>query len=67
MWILPPIPIIATQFEMRVATLGLTKAKYVASVDLRRWCAQNRKRVYLPEWLLEAWEMRVELFLDRVT
>jgi len=64
--ILPHTPILATQFDMQVAKLGLTKAEYVASVDLKHWCAQNRNRVYVPEWLLEAWEMRVELIFDRV-
>ena len=23
--------------------------------ELKRWCEHNRNRVYVPEWLLEAW------------
>jgi hypothetical protein len=58
--VLPHIPSIATEFEMQVERLGLTKAEYVSSAELRRWCARNRNRVYVPEWLLEAWGMPVE-------
>jgi hypothetical protein len=45
---------------MQVKRLGLTKPEYFASDELRRWCEHNRNRVYVPEWLLEAWGMRVE-------
>jgi hypothetical protein len=34
--------------------------------ELRRWCARNRNRVYVPEWLLEAWGMQVELIFKGV-
>jgi hypothetical protein len=53
-------PSVPTEFEMQVKRLGLTKSEYMASDELRRWCQRNRNRVYVPEWLLEAWGMRVE-------
>jgi hypothetical protein len=64
--ILPHTPSIATEFEMQVQRLGLTKAEYVGSNELKLWCARNRNRVYVPEWLLEAWGMQVELIFKGV-
>jgi hypothetical protein len=51
---------------MQVQRLGLTKAEYVGSNELKLWCAHNRNRVYVPEWLLEAWGMQVELIFKGV-
>ena len=45
---------------MKVKRLGLTKAQYVASAQLRHWCKCNRNRCYIPEWLLEEWGMKVD-------
>ena len=45
---------------MQVKRLGLTKPEYIAWDELRRWCEHNRNRVYVPEWLLEAWGMQAE-------
>lgn len=56
-----PCPNIATQFEIRVRHLHLAPTMYVNSVELRRWCEQNKNRCYIPEWLLEAWGMSVEI------
>ena len=56
----PPIPVFPTEFELQVRRLGLNKREYVTSTALRLWCQRNRNRVYVPEWLLEAWEMPVE-------
>ena len=53
-------PAIATDFEAEVSQLGLTPETYASSVQLRRWCEQNRKRCYIPEWLLERWEISVD-------
>ena len=50
---------IATDFETQAAQLGLTPENYASSVQLRRWCEQNRNRCYIPEWLLEAWKISV--------
>jgi hypothetical protein len=57
---LKPVHVVLTEFESEVARLGLEKSDYVASVALRRWCRDNRNRVYVPEWLLGEWDMRVE-------
>lgn len=54
------IPVLVTEFEMQVERLGLTKAQYVDSVQLRLWCELNRNRAYVPEWLLGAWGMTVD-------
>ena len=67
-WGKPPQPLRAllTEFEMQVKRLGLTKEEYAASAVLRHWCEHNRNRCYVPEWLLEAWEMEVEGFFSGV-
>jgi hypothetical protein len=54
------IPSLPTEFELQVRRLGLTKRGYVTSATLKLWCQRNRNRVYVPEWLLEAWAMPVE-------
>jgi len=61
-----PLPVLLTEFEVQVERLGLSKAQYVASVELKRWCAHNRNRYYVPEWLLEEWEMTVEWIFSGV-
>ena len=58
---LQPLPALLTQFEVEVARLGLTRSEYSTSLALKRWCAHNRNRVYVPEWLLDEWEMYVEI------
>ena len=55
-----PIPAIPTQFELQVKQLGLTKRTYATSARLRTWCEDNKNRYYIPEWLLEEWEMTVD-------
>ena len=57
---LQPANVVLTEFEAQAARLGLTKADYVASAELKRWCDRNRNRVYIPEWLLAEWQMQVE-------
>lgn len=47
---------------MQVERLGLSKAHYATSPELKRWCDRNRSRVYVPEWLLEEWGMTVDSF-----
>ena len=61
-WGKPPLPVLAlpTEFEKQVKQLGLTRAEYTGSAELKRWCERNRNRVYIPEWLLEEWEIEVE-------
>jgi hypothetical protein len=57
------IPSLVTEFESEVARLGLQRRDYAASVPLKRWCYRNRNRVYVPEWLLDEWGMKVDLIL----
>jgi hypothetical protein len=52
--------VLATEFEMQVRQLRLTPEFYVYSAELRCWCEQNRNRCYIPEWLLDAWDIIVD-------
>ena len=67
-WGQPPQPLRAlpTEFEILVKRLGLTKLEYISSAELKRWCEHNRNRVYIPEWLLEAWGIQVEAIFSGV-
>jgi hypothetical protein len=60
------VPTLPTEFEKQVRQLGLTREMYVYSEELRRWCERNCNRCYIPEWLLKAWDIPVDLNLDRV-
>ena len=55
----PHPPATATEFEMQVRQLGLTKQTCADSTELRRWCERNRNRCYVPEWLLGVWGIPV--------
>jgi hypothetical protein len=57
--IVPPAE--PTEFEMQVRELGLTPKKYASSAELRRWCERNKNHHYIPEWLLEAWKIKVDI------
>jgi hypothetical protein len=52
---IPTAPALPTEFELRVTQLRLTADGYTSSTELRTWCQQNRKRCYIPGWLLEEW------------
>ena len=58
---MPPAPALATEFELRVRHLQLTPEMYASSAELRTWCQQNRNRIYIPEWLLNEWDITVDL------
>jgi hypothetical protein len=58
---IPPVPAGATEFEKQVQKLGLSKETCVASTELRKWCERNRNQCYIPEWLLDAWRITVDL------
>jgi len=58
---IPCPPSLPTEFETEVKRLRLTKQLYVGSTELRRWCERNKNRIYIPEWLLEAWGIIVDL------
>jgi hypothetical protein len=53
-WGKPPQPIraAATEFEVEIRRLGLTKEMCAGSIALRQWCERNKNRCYIPEWLL---------------
>ena len=53
-------PPVATEFEKQALRLGLTKQTYAGSDVLRTWCKHNRNRCYIPEWLLDEWEIEVD-------
>jgi hypothetical protein len=55
-----PVRPLATEFELQVRQLRLTRRRYTCSVELRRWCERNRNRYYTPEWLLEEWGITVD-------
>ena len=58
---MPPSSVrtLPTEFEMQVTQLQLAPEAYVFSEELRSWCERNRHRFYIPEWLLEAWNLPV--------
>jgi len=55
-----PLPALMPEFETQVERLGLTKAQYVTSTQLKHWCERNRNRYYFPEWLLAEWGMKAD-------
>jgi hypothetical protein len=57
---IPPAPALATEFELRVRHLQLMPKMYTSSIELRTWCEHNRNRCYVPEWLLEEWNITVD-------
>jgi hypothetical protein len=61
-----PLLVPRTEFEMQVRQLQLTPEMYTSSRELRTWCEQNRNRCYVPEWLLEEWDITVDATLSDV-
>ena len=55
-----PVSILCTEFELQTKELQLAPDQYIVSAKLRKWCQRNRNRFYIPEWLLDAWDMRVD-------
>jgi hypothetical protein len=64
---IPPGPALATEFEIQVRQLRLRAETYVSSAEIRSWCERNRNRVYIPEWLLDAWDIPVDPNLSDAT
>ena len=56
-----------TEFELQVRELRLTPEMYVYSRELQTWCQRNRDRFYIPEWLLNEWNMTVDANLSGTT
>lgn len=42
----------------QVHKLKLQQENYSRSLELRRWCKENRQHCYIPEWLLKQWGRR---------
>ena len=61
------VPRIVTEFEIQVRELRLQLHDYAASPQLRHWCLKNKDRRYIPEWLLDAWKMTVDVEYSTVT
>jgi len=61
----PLPPASATEFEMQVHRLGLTKETWVGSTELRKWCERYRNQCYIPEWLLDFWGIEVDALSTR--
>ena len=59
-----PVPAVATAFEVQVRRLGLTRQTCAGSRELRGWCERNKNRCYIPEWLLEEWEIAVDPYFS---
>lgn len=57
-------PPIRSAFEEVVENLGLRKSQWRCSGALRSWAAQNKNRHFVPEELLNAWGMTVDLDWD---
>ena len=53
--------ILSTEFEMQVERMGSSQSQFFASAELKHWCALNRSRVCVPQWLLDAWRLSVDV------
>jgi hypothetical protein len=56
-----------TAFEVEVRQLHLMSETYTSSAELKSWCERNRNRCYIPEWLLQAWDIDVNPDLGSYT
>ncbi len=61
---MPPVPALATEFELQVRHLHLTPEMYISSHELRAWCKENRNRIYIPEGLLAEWHLAVDPYFS---
>jgi hypothetical protein len=55
-----PLPSLPTAFELQAKHLHLMPETYTSSAELKTWCEHNRNRCYIPEWLLQAWDIAVD-------
>jgi hypothetical protein len=54
----PLIPAtVSSSFDEVVRRLGLTPDQYASSRALRDWARHNRTRKYIPEALLDGWDL----------
>jgi hypothetical protein len=55
-----------TEFEQAVRKFKLEPNEYVNSVRLREWAQRNRYFKYIPESLLKAWGLDVQITLEKL-
>jgi len=56
----PFAPTLPTEFEVLVKQLRLTAETYTSSAKLRTWCERHKNHFYVPEWLLDEWNITVD-------
>ena len=54
-------PITTTSFEEMVRRLKLSEKEYQSSIPLRQWAQKHKDSKYVPQDLLEAWGIEVNL------
>jgi hypothetical protein len=54
-------PITTTSFEEMVRRLELSEKEYRSSIPLRQWAQKHKDSKYVPQDLLEAWGIVVNL------
>ena len=54
-------PVTTTSFEEMVGRLKLSEKEYQSSIPLRQWAQKHKDSKYVPQDLLEAWGIEVEL------
>jgi len=52
---------------MQVKQMELSQSQFFPSAELKHWCTLNRSRVHIPEWLLDAWRLSVDVTPSGVT
>lgn len=55
-----PVVIAPSAFEQEVQKLDLTPDQYVRSIRLREWARRNMNSKYIPEHLLESWDLTAD-------
>ena len=58
--VVPVRPATPTEFDKLVEQLRIAENAYLGSDQLRHWCELNSHRLYVPEWLLAAWDIVVD-------
>jgi hypothetical protein len=54
-------PITTTSFEEMVGRLKLSEKEYQSSIPLRQWAQKHKNNKYVPQDLLKAWGIEVNL------
>jgi hypothetical protein len=55
------IPNTPTSFEEMVRRLKLSEKEYLNSIQLKKWAQRNKDSKYVPQDLLEAWGIEVNV------